>query len=268
MICKNCGRESDENYCPACGQKMGIGRLNFRSMIHNVILGVFNSDKGIFFTIKELYTRPGYMIRDYLEGKRVRYFAPFQMLFVLAAVYVVLYGLLGLVQFDEKKFYRADINEYMGQGIAWVVNWMQKYIAFVWLLMVPLSGCLFRWICGKRFRHTYNWAETFFIVAYIQAQQAVISVISLFFFYFYRRITFARGGQIAAFDVIRAGEGVQYILVLITVLLSAWTFRQLNGGSWFRNIGNMLIVNLLFYLFVVIFWFIFFTVAIMQHLGF
>lgn len=76
MICKNCGKESNENSCPVCGQKLATARLPLPSMIHNIALGIFNCDQGIWFTIKALFIWPGYMILEYLEGKRVRYFAP------------------------------------------------------------------------------------------------------------------------------------------------------------------------------------------------
>ena len=55
-----------------------------------MIGGWINIDSGFFFTIKELFIRPGYMINDYITGKRIRYFRPLQMLFVLGAVYVLL----------------------------------------------------------------------------------------------------------------------------------------------------------------------------------
>lgn len=89
-ICKNCGQLYEGNYCNQCGQKAKTGRLTFRSVIDNWAYGLTNCDTGILFTYKELFTRPGYMLADYIKGKRVIYFQPFPMLFITAG----LYGLL------------------------------------------------------------------------------------------------------------------------------------------------------------------------------
>ena len=39
--------------------------------------------------IRDSLYRPGYMIRDFIGGKRVEYFRPFQTLFILAALYIM-----------------------------------------------------------------------------------------------------------------------------------------------------------------------------------
>jgi Protein of unknown function (DUF3667) len=44
-------------------------------------------DKGILFTTKELFTRPGHSIREFLDGKRVRHFKPISMVIILAGIY-------------------------------------------------------------------------------------------------------------------------------------------------------------------------------------
>ena len=51
--------------------------------------GFTNIDNGFGRTLLELLYRPGYMIRDFIGGKRVHYFRPFQTLFVLAALYIM-----------------------------------------------------------------------------------------------------------------------------------------------------------------------------------
>ena len=50
------------------------------------ILGLGN--RPMFQTIRELFVRPGYMVRDYLNGQRQRYFPPFKMLAVMALLLV------------------------------------------------------------------------------------------------------------------------------------------------------------------------------------
>ena len=57
--------------------------------LKNIAGGFFNIDNGFGRTLLELLYRPGYMIRDFIGGKRVEYFRPFQTLFILAALYIM-----------------------------------------------------------------------------------------------------------------------------------------------------------------------------------
>ncbi|MDR0961788.1 MAG: DUF3667 domain-containing protein [Mediterranea sp.] len=90
VCCQNCGTLFTDNYCHRCGQSRKTSRLTFRSILSNIVAGAINISNGFGRTLVELIIRPGYMIADYIDGKRVRYFPPFQTLFVLAAIYVLL----------------------------------------------------------------------------------------------------------------------------------------------------------------------------------
>jgi Protein of unknown function (DUF3667) len=73
--CLNCNQTIDRNFCQNCGQKASTHRFSLKHFILNAFVnGVFNLDKGFFYTIKELFVRPGHSIRDYIEGKRVKHF--------------------------------------------------------------------------------------------------------------------------------------------------------------------------------------------------
>ena len=88
-VCKNCRNTFQGNYCPHCGQNRHTPRFTIRNAFQNILSGFFNIDHGFSRNLIELLYRPGYMIRDYLKGKRVHYYKPFQTLFVLAALYIM-----------------------------------------------------------------------------------------------------------------------------------------------------------------------------------
>ena len=88
-VCKNCGNTFQGNYCPHCGQNRHTPRFTIRNAFQNILSGFFNIDHGFSRNLIELLYRPGYMIRDYLKGKRVHYYKSFQTLFVLAALYIM-----------------------------------------------------------------------------------------------------------------------------------------------------------------------------------
>src|SRR5687768_14676548 len=74
--CLNCNHQAGNNFCPHCGQKSSTHRYSVMHFVeHDFIHGVWHVDKGILFTIKELFTRPGHSVREFIQGKRVNYFS-------------------------------------------------------------------------------------------------------------------------------------------------------------------------------------------------
>ena len=87
--CLNCGTTYTGNYCNRCGQSRNTPRYRLSNALKNIAGGFFNIDNGFGRTLLELLYRPGYMIRDFIGGKRIEYFRPFQTLFILAALYIM-----------------------------------------------------------------------------------------------------------------------------------------------------------------------------------
>jgi len=87
MQCLNCNNPVKENFCPSCGQKTSTRRFSFAYIFDNGVLnGIFNVNKSFFFTLKELFTRPGHSIREYIQGKRIRHINAFTLLILLISI--------------------------------------------------------------------------------------------------------------------------------------------------------------------------------------
>jgi len=85
--CKNCNENITGNFCFNCGQKTSVHRYSFIHFItHDLIRGIWDVDNGIIFTIKELFTRPGHSIREFINGRRARYFNFASLLVIILAV--------------------------------------------------------------------------------------------------------------------------------------------------------------------------------------
>ena len=76
-VCKHCGTEFTGGYCPKCSMPARWQRFNWRLLFLNFldIWGLGN--RPMFRTIRDLFWRPGYMIKDYLHGHHLSYFPPF-----------------------------------------------------------------------------------------------------------------------------------------------------------------------------------------------
>ena len=93
--CLNCGTEFEGNFCPECGQNADTGRFTMRFIFENLLAAFLSKDGGIWFTFRNLFTRPGAMVVEILKGKRRRYFSPFPMLFFTLTVYILLFSITG-----------------------------------------------------------------------------------------------------------------------------------------------------------------------------
>lgn len=102
-ICLNCDTVYTGSYCNRCGQSRNTPRYRFSNALKNIIGGFTNIDNGFGRTLLDLLYRPGYMIRDFIAGKRILYFRPFQTLFILAALYIMAVQLVDPDALKEKE---------------------------------------------------------------------------------------------------------------------------------------------------------------------
>ena len=109
--CLNCGTEFPGKFCPECGQSAETGRFTMKFIFENLLAAFLSKDGGVWFTLKNLFTRPGEMIVEILNGKRRRYFSPFPMLIAALTVYILLFSITGSrgdMQEMEKEFLEME----------------------------------------------------------------------------------------------------------------------------------------------------------------
>ncbi len=100
--CLNCNENVVGNYCSNCGQKTSTHQFSIKHFfVHDFLHGILHLDKGLPYTIKELFTRPGHSIREYVQGKRIKHFNYFAtVIFILALDHFV----SGWFHIDVAKF--------------------------------------------------------------------------------------------------------------------------------------------------------------------
>lgn len=135
-ICKNCSNHFEGNFCNNCGQAANTHKLNMHFIWHDLQHGLFHFDNGIFYTIKQLLTRPGYTIREFIDGKRVRHFKPLSFIFVLATVYGVLYHLFINNLYNVKPI---NANEDVLSAYEKVIKWTTDHFAYSTLILILIT---------------------------------------------------------------------------------------------------------------------------------
>lgn len=82
-VCPNCGAPVQGPFCYACGQSEKGMIRHLSAVMSDLADIVFNVDSRVFRSLRDLYFRPGYMTREYIEGRRARYVTPFRLFFFL-----------------------------------------------------------------------------------------------------------------------------------------------------------------------------------------
>jgi hypothetical protein len=167
-VCNNCGHKFEGNYCPVCSQSARDARITWMTIWQGIgqLWGI-DSRSGLY-TLWQLLWRPGYLVRDFISGKRQVSYPPVKLLIILAAV-------VALVQY----FFPGPPPELAHTGFTHVdaaFNWMNNHQH----LRELLTGCAFILPTWYLFRNAPRYPnhtipEGFFLQVYIAILSYVIS---------------------------------------------------------------------------------------------
>ena len=190
--CRNCNQHLllNQRFCHECGQRTDTHRINFHYFVHEIPHSVFHVDGGIVFTLKELFTRPGHTIREYLEGKRQPHFKPVMLVLIMGSVCALIQYLLK----DQTKVRIADRQMFKGDfkasGLAkyvdfegllsyfrHVLEWLSSHFAFTVLLMLPVAALGF--FLGFR-KYRLNYPEWLTVFLFLAGQSLTVYILFIF----------------------------------------------------------------------------------------
>lgn len=213
MDCKNCGTALAGDFCHNCGQKLITERFSLRQIISDLYHTVINVEKGFWFTLKELFTRPDQVISSYLTGATKKYYNPFRYYFIIIAVSALLQVWLGtfdLQQTDLRQTISPDLSEEELQRQLAIVEFMKKFLNFIPLIILPFIALFFKWMFRKQ---DWNYAEHLIGATFVYAQTTIIGIFVIIFFYFFP-------------EYIGLGLPISFI---ISALYFAWTYGKVFG---------------------------------------
>ena len=173
--CANCGLPRAGEFCAACGQRAVRGRLTVRGIVQQVARDVLNLDRGVLFTALELTRHPGGAIRDYVDGKRVRYTGPvkyFVLTVALATFVTTQTGVLNDVA--------SGMVEGMGDTAPVTVDQTSRFMS-QWMTLFMAVGVPFTaWVTRRLFgRAGMTYAEHLVLNLYAYGQQSLALALTL-----------------------------------------------------------------------------------------
>ncbi len=208
MICKNCGNQFEGNYCNECGQKAKIHKINPHFILYDIQVGFFSVDRGVLYTIRQLFTRPGYAIKEYIDGKRVVHFRPFTLLVVLTTIQSLAFGYFHFL--PDELVPASEVNELSIAHVE-LKNWLNHHLSLMVLLSVPVYAA---WSLLVFRDQRFNFSEYMVINAFIGSQRFLIALAIL-------PIVQFLGYNYARFHL---------IFIFFGLVMFCWTYWQLFPG--------------------------------------
>lgn len=89
--CLNCGYPIIGKFCGECGQKAHLHKDSFIHMVGHFIGDYFHYDGKFWITVKTLFTKPGLITLEYINGKRVKYLNPIQLYIFVTTLFFFLF---------------------------------------------------------------------------------------------------------------------------------------------------------------------------------
>jgi hypothetical protein len=214
VTCKNCNQKFKGYYCSHCGQSSETHAMNLHFVWHDIQHGIFHFDKGLLYTAKQLFTRPGNSIREYIEGKRVQHFKPISLIIVLATAYGLIYHYFNINPFQgdfatglekvlngeetEKILKYKKINEWIATHYSWASLFTLPLYAISSFFAFKKSG--------------YNFIEHLILNAFIVAQGIILH------FFFFPLFYLLNGTP--------EGTSVIFGATIFDVVFLVWTYIQ------------------------------------------
>jgi hypothetical protein len=92
LVCANCGSALAGEYCGACGQRHEPHLHTVAHFAAEAFESISHADSRLWKTLWYLVSRPGFLTREFFEGKRVRYLPPFRLYLVISVVFFLAVG--------------------------------------------------------------------------------------------------------------------------------------------------------------------------------
>lgn len=233
--CLNCGTRFDGRYCPECGQKYNTARLTWYKLLDNLVYGLTNLDRGWVKTIAGLFTRPGKIMREYIEGHRVVYTNPFPMLVVLCGIFGLVSVLIG---HSPTEVAEVILDDYDAQEASMeMIKWLYEHMLVIMLAMLPMTAFFTRLFFRRAGARRYNYTEMLFVAAFISCQYMIFSIVML---------------PVEHFLVPLLSDVVLTIISLAILFLTAWCYRGFFGVGWFQATWKSILILILSYISIII----------------
>jgi hypothetical protein len=159
--CLNCDASlsAGQAFCSVCGQSSDTHRLSLHDITHALVHVFTHADRSVFSLVRDLAHKPGRVAREYVAGKRRRYFNPFTFAIVVIGVAALVMAASGFVNLAS-----------MGHKASPLSELLQKHLNLLVLAQLPLLALS----CMVLFRsEKLSFTEHLVLAAYTSAFRSI-----------------------------------------------------------------------------------------------
>lgn len=237
--CLNCGTLLHGKFCHECGQESSEKILPMDESFSELLAEFLKFDAKLLTTIWNLLARPGFLTREFAEGKRVKYLQPIKLYLTVNFLLFLITNWLDPIMVKQKDL--DAITEQLSFGQISANDFNQTFSSVIpplLIFFIPLFAGLLK-IIYIRSKHLF----------------ALHFIFTLHFFSFY---------MIAAIPGV-AFKPFNYLSILIISLYLLLAIKKVYGQSWIKTLVKGVFMILSFFL-LAFMWFItalFYTLLIL-----
>ncbi|NNM10212.1 MAG: DUF3667 domain-containing protein [Flavobacteriaceae bacterium] len=176
--CHNCDTPVRGKYCSACGQRTSVHKVTFKETFQDFWDFVFSVNAPLFNTLRLLVKDPGKLLREYLEGKRKRYYKPVAFFILMTVIYLVTRAVINYDPFGNTTIQVDDNTQ--SQLLTQARNFMLLNIDKLLFVFVFTMGLLLKLFFYKK----RSLAEFIAISFYLIGIYTVLTTLNMFYIHY------------------------------------------------------------------------------------
>lgn len=164
ITCRNCTSPVTDKYCSNCGQVRVLKRVDAHYVSHE-IQHLLHFEKGILYTVKELFIHPGRNIREFITKNRERLVKPIIFIIITSLFYSSINHFLHV---------EAGYVNYKGQkssATAQIFTWIENHYGYANIIMGIFIAL---WVKLFFKKYKYNFFEILILLCFIMGMGMLI----------------------------------------------------------------------------------------------
>lgn len=236
--CLNCGTLVADRFCGHCGQDAHhTHRLTLRFLLlHDLPHSIWHVDKGIGYTFRQMMTRPGATLHEYMAGRRAQHFRPISYLLLICAVCMLLLSAVGMNPMSASQ--QAEMPRLLQLTMERYMQLYTKYPTLIYVVLLPANALIATWLLRPA---RFNFAEMLLSQAFISGTTTIISTV----------VMLPMMLLTPYFPVL---QSLLLLGMLPFTVYTAWVYRQLLEPTrmpvedkWVRSIGTVVLQTILLF---------------------
>ena len=154
--CKNCNAEVNHKYCSNCGHPAAVKRIDAHYITHE-IEHILHLERGIFYTIKEMMTKPGESVRRFISEDRARLVKPVIFIIITSLIYSLVNSFFhiedGYVKYADAKPTTTGL----------IMKWIQNHYGYANIMMGVFIALWLKMFFRK---YNYNFFEMLILLCF------------------------------------------------------------------------------------------------------